>query len=88
MALDQVEVMKHFGFDRFPVDQADLNKKIACPLLALLGERGPTGRLYDVLSTWKERATKVTGKALPSGHNLQEEVPDLVVNELQAFLRS
>jgi len=25
---------------------------------------------------------------MPSGHNLQEEVPDLVFNELQTFLRS
>ena len=69
-------------------DQADLSKKIACPLLALWGERGPMGRLYDVLSIWKERSSKVTGKGLPSGHNLQEEVPDLVFNELQTFLRS
>src|SRR2546422_3097145 len=69
-------------------DHADLSKKIACPLLALWGERGPMGRLYDVLSIWKERSSKVTGKGLPSGHNLQEEVPDLVFNELQTFLRS
>ena len=69
-------------------DEADLNKKITCPLLALWGERGPMGRLYNVLSIWKERGTKVSGKGLPGGHNLQEEVPDLVLSELQAFLRS
>jgi len=69
-------------------DQADLSRKVACPLLALWGERGPMGRLYDVISIWKERGTKVTGKGLPSGHNLQEEVPDLVFSEVQAFLRS
>ena len=68
-------------------DQADLSKKIACPLLALWGERGPMGRLYDVISIWKERGTKVTGKGLAAGHNLQEEVPDLGFNELQTFLR-
>jgi len=69
-------------------DEADLHKKIACPLLALWGERGPMGRLYDVLSIWKERGTNVTGKALPAGHNLQEEAPDLVLAELQSFLGS
>jgi haloacetate dehalogenase len=69
-------------------DRADLSKKIACPLLALWGEKGPMGRIYDVLSIWKERGTQVTGKGLPAGHNLQEEAPDLVLNELQIFLRS
>jgi len=69
-------------------DQADLNKKIPCPLLALWGEKGPMGRLYDVLSIWKERGTNVSGKGLPGGHNLQEEVPDHVLSEVQTFLHS
>jgi haloacetate dehalogenase len=69
-------------------DQADLDKKIACPVLALWGERGPMGRLYDVLSIWKERAAKATGKGLPTGHSLQEEAPDLVTSEIRSFLRS
>jgi haloacetate dehalogenase len=69
-------------------DEADLNKKIACPLLVLWGERGAMGRLYDVMTIWRERGVNVTGKSLPAGHNLQEDVPDLVLAELQAFLRS
>ena len=69
-------------------DEADLTKKIACPLLALWGERGPMGRLYDVLAIWRERGTKVTGKGLPGGHNLQEELPDQVLTEVGALLKS
>ena len=71
-------------------DEADLNKKIACPLLTLWGERGPMGRLYDVLKVWQERGVKVTGKGLPGGHNLQEEEPvwNQVLTELTAFLRA
>jgi haloacetate dehalogenase len=68
-------------------DKADLDKKIGCPVLALWGEKGAMGRLYDVLAIWRERAITVTGRALPAGHNLQEEVPDLVVEEVRAFLR-
>ena len=68
-------------------DKADLDKKIGCPLMALWGEKGAMGRLYDVLSIWRERAIAVTGRALPAGHNLQEEVPDLVVQEIRGFLR-
>ena len=69
-------------------DEADLKKKIACPLLTLWGERGSMGRLYDVMAIWRERGTTVTGKGLPGGHNLQEEEPvwNQVLAELTAFL--
>ena len=67
-------------------DKADLDRKIACPVLALWGAKAPMGRLYDVLAIWRERAAKVTGRSLAAGHNLQEDAPDLVVAELRAFL--
>jgi haloacetate dehalogenase len=66
-------------------DEADLDRKIACPLLVLWGARAPMGRIYDVLSIWKQRGTRVTGKPLPAGHNLQEEVPDLIFAELSKW---
>ncbi len=69
-------------------DEADLARKIACPLLVLWGERGPMGRLYDVLAIWQERGTKVSGKGLPGGHNLQEDVPDQVLAEIRALLKT
>ena len=68
-------------------DRADLEKKVACPVLALWGAKAPMGRLYDVLSIWRERASNVTGRSVPAGHNLQEDAPELVVTELRAFLR-
>jgi haloacetate dehalogenase len=68
-------------------DEADLSRKIGAPLLTLWGEKGPMGRLYDVLAIWRDRGTRVTGKGLPGGHNLQEDVPDQVLAELRAFLR-
>jgi haloacetate dehalogenase len=67
-------------------DAADLDKKIACPLLTLWGERGAMGKLYDVLAVWRDRGTNVSGKGMPTGHNIQEDAPDLVVGELRAFL--
>ena len=33
-------------------------------------------------------AAAVGAQGLPGGHNLQEEVPDLVLSELQTFLCS
>jgi haloacetate dehalogenase len=68
-------------------DEADQATKIGCPLLVLWAEKGAMGRLYDVLEIWGERGRKVFGKGLPGGHNLQEDVPDLVLAEIQALLK-
>jgi haloacetate dehalogenase len=69
-------------------DEADRNRRIACPMVALWGERGAMGRLYDVLGIWREYATHVTGKGLPGGHNLQEDLPDQVLAEVRALLKA
>jgi haloacetate dehalogenase len=68
-------------------DRADLDKKIACPVLALWGAKAPMGRLYDVLSIWRERATTVSGRSVAAGHNLQEDAPEIVAAEIRAFLK-
>lgn len=68
-------------------DKADLDRKIACPVLALWGAKAPMGRLYDVLSIWRERASNVTGRSLPAGHNLPEDAPEAVLAEVRAFLQ-
>jgi len=67
-------------------DEADLNRKVECPLLALWAANGAMGRLYDVLATWKERASNAKGKGLPGGHTLQETTPAETLAELRAFL--
>ncbi|HXH25151.1 MAG TPA: alpha/beta hydrolase [Vicinamibacterales bacterium] len=69
-------------------DEADLHVKITCPLRVLWAEKGAMGRLYDVMAIWRERGTNVTGRALPGGHNLQEDVPDLVLEEILSLVRS
>src|SRR5579863_4268360 len=67
-------------------DKADLDKKIECPFLVLWSEKGPFHRMYDVLQTWKERSRQASGKALPTGHFLPEQVPDQLIAELKPFL--
>jgi len=68
-------------------DAADLADKVTCPLLALWGEKGPMHRFYDVLATWKDRGSNVSGKVIPAGHFLAEEKPDDVLAELTKFLQ-
>jgi haloacetate dehalogenase len=66
-------------------DEADLHQKVACPLLALWGEHGVVGALFDVLGLWRERAGDVRGEALPCGHYLPEELPARVARLLGDF---
>ena len=67
-------------------DEADMDKKISCPVLVLWGTNGFVGTKYDVLSVWKDRATRVSGKALPCGHWLVEELPNQALAEIKSFL--
>jgi haloacetate dehalogenase len=69
-------------------DAADLNKKIGCPLRVLWAEKGAMGRIYDVMAIWRERGRKVTGRPLPGGHNLQEDVPEMVEEEIRALIKT
>ncbi len=61
-------------------------QKIECPVLALWGEQAFVGRGYEPLSVWQQYATDVRGHALPTGHFLPEEAPDLVSAALRKFL--
>jgi len=70
-------------------DAADLanGHRVTCPLLALWGEQGNVGRLFSPLAERQKYATDVRGQALPSGHYIPEEIPDILHDELVAFLR-
>jgi len=41
-----------------------------------------------VMKIWREHAVNVTGKALPGGHFMPEEVPDETLAQLLAFLQA
>ncbi|MDP6474215.1 MAG: alpha/beta hydrolase [Alphaproteobacteria bacterium] len=66
-------------------DAEDLTRKIACPTLALWGNR--LDKWYDVAEVWRARAETVTGGVLDGGHFLPEELPEEVTRALFFFLR-
>ena len=68
-------------------DRADVarGQKLAMPLRVLWGEHGAVGQCFDVLSLWRERAHQVSGRALPCGHYIAEEAPELLLAEVTAF---
>ncbi len=72
-------------------DEADLDAKLACPVLVLWGEAKKThpgwpALSLDILASWRERAAEVRGRALGCGHFLPEEAPDETRAELISFL--
>jgi haloacetate dehalogenase len=67
-------------------DETDMHQKVTRPLLALWSEKGFVGRKYDILETWRERASDVRGGALPGGHFIPEEAPDETYHALREFL--
>jgi haloacetate dehalogenase len=61
------------------------DRRVACPLLVLWGERGIVHRFFHPLDDWGAIADDVQGRAMPAGHYLAEEVPDELLQEIKAF---
>src|SRR3989441_3024756 len=69
------------------IDEADWNKKIACPVLSLWAERGNRPPAFrNAVDFWKQKAVQAKGRALGSGHFIAEEVPEETLAELRSFL--
>jgi haloacetate dehalogenase len=66
---------------------ADSERKLEQPLLVLWGTEGTVGRLFDVIETWRSKASDLHGRGLPCGHFLPEELPAETLAELMAFLK-
>ncbi|KKW67893.1 alpha/beta hydrolase [Lampropedia cohaerens] len=71
-------------------DQADLaaGKQIQCPFLALWGRDGVIERCFDPLAEWRRWNPGVKGMALPCGHYIPEEAPEVLLDHALAFLTS
>jgi haloacetate dehalogenase len=62
-------------------------QRVTAPLLVLWGEHSFVGRHYgDVAEIWRGYADTVTGRSLPCGHYLAEEVPLETAAVLKEFL--
>lgn len=67
-------------------DRADAARRIACPVRALWGERGVVHRLFTPVEDWRAKASgEVSGRALPTGHYIPEEAPELLADEIERF---
>jgi haloacetate dehalogenase len=61
--------------------------KIACDTLVLWGSKGVVQRLFKPLDLWQAQCSAtVTGDAVPAGHFIPEECPDLTATALRNFM--
>lgn len=64
----------------------DAGDRVRCPIHVVWGERGVVARLFDPVADWTAACdAPVSGKALPAGHFIPEEVPALLLAELEGF---
>lgn len=63
--------------------------RVQCPMLVLWGERGVVAKMFDPVNDWTAKCSApVTGKRLPAGHFIPEEIPEHLLAELGPFLAS
>lgn len=69
-------------------DSADMDagRRLACPLLVLWGEQGTVGQCFEPLEEWRKVASNVRGSALPCGHYIAEQQPQLLLQHALPFL--
>ena len=68
-------------------DRADraAGLRLAMPVRVLWGEHGAVGKCFDVMALWRTCAADVTGRALPCGHYIAEEAPELLTGDALSF---
>lgn len=76
-----------YGIDRVhdAVDR-EANRKITCPTLVLWGDKGVTGRHFDLKKIWDGWCEDAHYAAMPSGHFIPEEAPNEAFDALLPFL--
>ncbi|CAB3691816.1 Haloacetate dehalogenase H-1 [Paraburkholderia sediminicola] len=71
-------------------DRASLaeGQKIEGDFLALWGAQGVIEQCFEPLAEWRQWSAHVSGEALPCGHYIPEEAPELLLERLLPFLQS
>jgi haloacetate dehalogenase len=67
-------------------DEADLDRKVACPTLVFYGSEGVMARLFDIPAEWRKRCSHVTEASLPGGHFFVDQYANDTARILAEFL--
>jgi haloacetate dehalogenase len=60
-------------------------KRLDIPIRVLWGEHGLVNKCFKPIEDWQKVAKNVTGKPLPCGHYIPEELPDDLIKEAITF---
>ena len=63
----------------------DAGEKLKIPFKVLWGEKGVVHQCFNPLEDWQVIFDNVTGKTVPSGHYIPEEVPEILALEIKNF---
>jgi haloacetate dehalogenase len=75
------------GIDReHDREDEEHGRRLTLPMLVLWGEQGVVHRCFDPLKEWCALADDVRGEALPCGHYIAEEAPELLLDRVLPFL--
>jgi haloacetate dehalogenase len=68
-------------------DRADraAGRQVECPLRVFWGQAGTIEKCFKPMEIWREYAKNVEGRAVPCGHYIPEEQPELLADELLKF---
>lgn len=66
-------------------DDADQERKLTMPILALWAKRGVVQNCFDALGLWRQRAERVEGEALDATHYMAEEIPEEIATRMTNF---
>ena len=68
-------------------DRADraAGKKLTMPMRVLWGDHGLVAKCFSPIDDWKKVANTVSGKGLPCGHYIPEELPQELLAEAELF---
>lgn len=69
-------------------DAADLDRKVACPTLALWGSEGAMHRLFNMGAEWEKRCASLSTATLPGGHFFPDQLPRETARCVLRFLES
>ncbi len=64
----------------------DAKQQITCPFMALWGAQGVIEQCFNPIAEWRAYAPDVQGEALPCGHYIPEEAPQVLLEHVLPFL--
>lgn len=67
-------------------DAADIDRKVACPTLALWGSEGLMHQCFDMAGAWRKRCADVRAETLPGAHFFVDQFPKETAAILADFL--